>query len=199
MGKLDDEQKSGVNFDLLAKFDFETELQWIAEKRKLIISPLVHAHYDLNSGNTLIRETPDKFGYQVMLVDYEGACMEQRGFDLSTHFNFHLTDANKPRYFSGRNYPNLEYRQNFIKHYLEEWHKMNKINPDLDTIEHIILETDYNSLLHAVFLLSFWIVPNEFTLNNIDMLLTFLKLGQALLRSYFERKEDMITTNMSQY
>jgi thiamine kinase-like enzyme len=188
---LPEEQKAAINWDLLMRFDFETELTWIAGIRHLAESPLVHAHYDLNSGNTLIRESPDRHGHRVMLVDYEGACMEQRGFDISTHFNFHLTDSSKPGFRSGRPYPSEEYRRNFITFYLDEWKKNNELR-GVDTVDHILWESDVNGLLHVMFLLSWWIVPGEFVLNNATLLNAFLVLAQDLLLSYFERKARVI-------
>jgi len=190
--KLNDDQKVGLDFELLAKFDFENELQWIAEKRKLARSPLVHAHYDLNSGNTLIRDKPDKHGHCVMLVDYEGACMEQRGFDLATHFNFQLTDS-KPGYLSGQGYPSLEYRHKFIGKYLDEWQKHNKLDSELDTVDHVLWETVVNAPLHALFLLSWWLVPGDFALKDTAFLRVFIGMGQAMVKNYFERKAELLT------
>jgi len=154
----------------------------------LVKSPLVHAHYDINTGNTLIRDKPDKHGHYVMLVDYEGACMEQRGFDLATHFNFCLSDASKPGYLSGKGYPSLDYRHNFIEKYLNEWQKQHKLDPELDTVDHILLETAINAPLHALFLLSWWLVPGDFALKDTTFLYVFTVLGQLMLKNYFERK-----------
>jgi len=190
--KLSEEQKIGIDFELLGRFDFETELQWIAEIRKHSKSPLVHAHYDLNSGNTLIRDKPDRHGHRVMLVDYEGACMEQRGFDLATHFNFHFTDSSKTGYLSGKGYPSLEYRCNFVEKYVDEWQKHHKLDPELDTVDHILWETDLNAPLHALFLLSWWIVPGDFALKDTTCLRTFTILGLEMVKNYFARKEAVM-------
>jgi thiamine kinase-like enzyme len=187
------DQKSGLDFELLRKFDFQTELKWIGEIQKLAESPLVHAHYDVNSGNTLIRDTPDQHGHRVMLVDYEGACIAPRGFDLATHFNFHLFDATKPTYLSQRSYPGLEYRRFFIGKCLEEWQKVNReLNPQTDTVDHILWETDILGLLHAVFLLSWWLVPGNHVVQDPTLLRTFMGMGQTLLKSYFERKTQLL-------
>jgi len=191
--KLSAEQRVGLDFELLGKFDFETELQWMSDKRKLAKSPLVHAHYDLNTGNILIRDNPDRHGHRVMLVDYEGAGMEQRGFDLATHFNFHYTDSAKPGYLSGKEYPSLEYRRNFVEKYLDEWQKHNKLDPEVDTVDHILWETCFNAPLHALFLLSWWIVPGDFVLKDPGLLRVFTVLGQKMLKNYFERKQEILT------
>jgi len=117
--------------------------------------------------------------------------MAPRGFDLATHFNFHLTDSQKPGYLSGRPYPSLEYRRNFISIYLNEWQKTNQLHKEVDTVDHIVQESDVYGLVHAMFLLSWWIVPGDFALKNPQMLRTFTMMGQEMLKSYFERKEHL--------
>jgi len=189
--KLSAQQLRTLDMDLLSLFDFKTECTWLKEKIEAAgHSPLVHAHYDLNSGNVLIRDEPDRHGHSVMLVDYEGACMASRGFDLSTFFNFHLIDSTKSDFLSGRSYPSEEYRRSFIGLYLRQWEKENKLDPVWDTVDHILEETNLLGLVHAVFLLSWWIVPGDFAINDPEFLAKFVKMGEVMLSSYFQRKES---------
>jgi thiamine kinase-like enzyme len=177
-----------IDSKILEKFTFETEMNWLSQYRQKVKSPLVHAHYDLNSGNILIREKPDIHGSSVMLVDYEGACMERRGFDFGGFFNFYL--------FSGfpeaKNYPSVEYRRFFLASYLEEWKKEHKLDSEIDTIEHMLLESEIDGLLHTLFLLSMWIAPGEYFLSNEHVLKVLLSLSQVLMKNYFERKEQLL-------
>jgi len=190
---LDKDYLALIDAKLIRRFDFNVELEAVSVLRAKIESPLIHAHYDLNCGNILVRDKADRHGHRVMLVDYEGACMERRGFDLGTHFNFVMVDISKSGNLSGRGYASFQYRRFFAEKYLDEWAKENGLDPKLDTVEHIVLETDVDSLMHALFLLSFWLVPDERVLKS-SYLPKFVSMGMAMLASYFKRKEQLVLT-----
>ena len=84
------------------------------------------------------------------------------------------------------------YRRCFIVQYLDEWQKVaGRLDAQFDTVDHVLWETDILGLVHALFLLSWWLVPTDAVTKDPTFLRTFIGMGQTMLKSYMERKAQL--------
>ena len=165
--------KVGLDTEWAFVIDWRVEHEWLSHKRSKIYSPDVLSTNDMNRANALIRDNPDRYGERVTLVDYELASMNPRGKDLGNHFLMWTIEVNSPDFLSNVDYPSEDYRREIIEYYLEESKKVNKDykwdDNGRDSIEHLLLESEYFALQAMMFWLSFTLEPkNESNPMNGD-------------------------------
>ena len=76
---------------IVAKIDFESEIEYLLGVILSLNPPVVFSHNDINTGNILVKEDL-KDSDPVVLIDYEFASYNYRGFDLANHFNEWMYD-----------------------------------------------------------------------------------------------------------
>ena len=71
---------------------FRKEIDWLLAFIKVVDSPVVFSHNDINTGNILVREDGSNNWDPVVFIDYEFASYNYRGFDIANHFNEWMYD-----------------------------------------------------------------------------------------------------------
>ncbi|CAG2107954.1 unnamed protein product [Medioppia subpectinata] len=135
-------------------YNYRRELQWLRRVLPECGSPVVFAHNDLSPGNVLICDDPLAYGGGdgLLVIDYEWAAYNYRGFDFATHFienQYDFSVADYPYFrvdFDA--YPTDEEKRHFMCHYI-------KHSPDLsagrETEDQLIREADYYSVAAHLF------------------------------------------------
>ena len=175
----------------------------IVKKPKFVVFSL----NDLNRANCIVREGPgtetmDELD-KVIIIDYEFCSFCWRGSDIGQHFHNRTVDVSKMasgdlEYQSGLKYPSEEERRYFIQEYLDEVHKLGtyQMNAELDSVETVLIETEFFGLLWNVFFIMWMIrdhsrwVGNEF--GGSGHMTFFLA---DLVRTLKERKERFLDLN----
>ncbi|KAF8924880.1 kinase-like domain-containing protein [Dissophora ornata] len=106
---------------VMDEFDFEKLLVEIDEVHRELTevhSPLVFAHNDTQYGNIL--RTKDESG-ELVVIDFEYAGYNTRGFDISNHFCEWTADyhSDRPSVLHPNQYPTKAEQLNFLEAYME--------------------------------------------------------------------------------
>ena len=141
-------------------FDWRPELEWFRKIVPKVQSPDVLCTNDMNHMNCLIRDEPDQFGEIVTLVDYELASMNPRGRDLGNHFIMWEYKADESESLV---YPSEDVRKRIIAKYLAATLEITGRKPieDIDTVEHLLLESEFYALMWLVQLYSEVLQPKD--------------------------------------
>lgn len=121
----------------LLNVDYESELTWYQRELDLFLHqhnpPIVFCHNDPHRGNIIIPDDDSKG--KIMLVDFESASYNYRGFDIAIHFIDHFT----PDVDNGLSEEEII---SFAGEYFDEWMNLHNGNVDSkrDTIENLIQE-----------------------------------------------------------
>ena len=108
---------------------------------------------------------------KLVLIDYETCCFVWRGSDIGQHFHDRTVDVTAmtgeidPK--SSLEYPTEDERRYFIQEYLDEVEKLGtyQIDPELDSVETLLIEAEYFGLLwNMVFLM--WLVRDHVKLSE---------------------------------
>ena len=92
-----------------------------------------------------------------MIIDYESISVHRRGRDIGALFFLSMFEMEGMAITSIYDYPSLEWRQNFVSNYIQEYAKIT--NSELDTsgqdsIEHLVMESHFYSIYSPVLYLS---------------------------------------------
>ncbi|ORZ26254.1 kinase-like domain-containing protein [Lobosporangium transversale] len=106
---------------IMDEFNFDKLLVEIAEVQKALMrvhSPLVFAHNDAQYGNIL--RTLDESG-ELVVIDFEYAGYNTRGFDIGNHFCEWTADyhSERPSLMHPERYPTKAEQLNFLEAYME--------------------------------------------------------------------------------
>eukprot|EP00158_Paraphelidium_tribonemae_P008319 Partr_v1_DN28550_c1_g1_i10_m73565 putative choline kinase len=106
------EQIRELNFDHI-----EAHISLLRRQVEILESPVVFTHNDLQYGNILQR-VPSK---DIMLIDFEYACYNYRGFDIANHFCEWAADyhTDTPHVMHFDRMPNQEQQLRFFNSYLD--------------------------------------------------------------------------------
>jgi len=108
----------------VAKWDLRAELDWLLSLLKIVDSPVVFSHNDINTGNILVREDETDCD-PVVFIDYEFAAYNYRAFDIANHFNEWVYEYGRKDFpFYNRNpdkYPNLNEQEKWVRTYLSTY------------------------------------------------------------------------------
>lgn len=154
-------------------FNWQPEVEWLAEMTQKICSPLVLCTNDLNHMNILVRDEPDAFGELVTIIDYELSALNHRGYDIGYYFIMHCIDVANDTMLSGLPYPSLEVRREFCETYLKEMRKLQKTsinekitqqlrnNNKVDTVDHMLMESEFHAMIAALWVVVFVMKKRE--------------------------------------
>ncbi|KAK3825001.1 MAG: kinase-like domain-containing protein [Benniella sp.] len=106
---------------VMDEFDFEklvVEIEEVHRELTSVHSPLVFAHNDTQYGNIL--RTKDESG-ELVVIDFEYAGYNTRGFDIGNHFCEWTADyhSERPSILHPGRYPTREEQLNFLEAYVE--------------------------------------------------------------------------------
>ncbi|KAF9435059.1 hypothetical protein BGZ76_006962 [Entomortierella beljakovae] len=106
---------------IINEFDFEkllVEFEEVNRELTAVHSPLVFAHNDTQYGNIL--RTVDKSG-ELVVIDFEYAGYNTRGFDIGNHFCEWTADyhSDRPSTLHPERYPTKAEQLNFLEAYME--------------------------------------------------------------------------------
>ena len=85
------EERAAASVVKLLVPDLGPEVEWLLRTVAGLGSPVVFSHNDINTGNILVKEETE-CREPVVLIDYEFASYNYRGFDLANHFNEWMYD-----------------------------------------------------------------------------------------------------------
>lgn len=191
----------------LTEFDYETELPWLKKVLKSCHSPVVFCHNDLQEGNILLPDAPQKktrkakeqpviTDDRVVLIDFEYCSYNYRGFDIANHFcewAFDYSNPDYPCFYANEaDYPTDKQRRQFVREYLNQSKRHATSDPneptdDRDTEEHILMEAEY-FMLASHFMWTLWAINNGFT-SQINF--GYWEYGKVRLNQYMKHKEKL--------
>jgi choline/ethanolamine kinase len=185
-------KEKGIDVEFLLNYDFKDYTEWMAKFGTKVGGRNVFCIRDLNRLNCLIRDVPDRFNEVVTLIDYELADYSPRGLDLANFFNNWLLDISSPTKLSGLQYPPEEIRREFLKEYLNETKKLNYFKFDEngeDSLEHLMIETDFYVVVFALYLALFFLKKNDFLmLAGMEQVAGLLRWSETLMHHASERR-----------
>ena len=168
----------------LFQTDWAAELESLREMMAKVGGKMVLTHGDTNFNNILVCEESGG-GKRVLLVDYETAKHGFRGNDLGNLFVNKVLkwDASSDRR-SGYPYPSYEERSAFCEAYLRTLGA--DVEPEVDTLEHLLLEGEIGCLWYCCFVLYFVLKHlQRFTSYNPAGVLSVLR---TIVELHRERK-----------
>ncbi|KAJ3397428.1 hypothetical protein HDU92_007817 [Lobulomyces angularis] len=147
-------KSKGGNLSKTTGFDLSKIKEEILHLKKFsakIDSPVVFAHNDLQYGN-ILQLNSDK--NKLMLVDFEYAAANYRGYDFGNHFCEWAADYHSanPHLLDYTKYPSKNEQFLFFQSYLKEFNceKMN-YQVTVEELNEIYKETEFYSLLSHIF------------------------------------------------
>ena len=194
------------NFDLdfMFRFEFAQEINWlvnIINQLKMRKSFILN---DMNYLNCLVLNDANKMDgdmdankrrMRVILIDYDMAHHDYRGFDLGIHFlnrvfNFGAKDD---RVIKGALFPSEEEKRRFLAIYQQEIKRLNVWNDfdedGVDSVDNLLIESligqCYYCLIFSSHMLS---KPHIFLAHDP----AFLPVFEFMLRNYLPVKEDIL-------
>ncbi|KAF9950038.1 hypothetical protein BGZ65_006890 [Modicella reniformis] len=114
-------EKDPVKKKVMEEFNFEklvNEIEEVQRELTNVHSPLVFAHNDTQYGNIL--RTKDESG-ELVVIDFEYAGYDTRGFDIGNHFCEWTADyhSDRPSLLHPDRYPTKEEQLNFLEAYVD--------------------------------------------------------------------------------
>ena len=148
----------------MTDFDWKSEIAWLRESEPRIGGRLVTLHGDVNKNNILVRDEVDSFNERIMIIDYENSAIEYRGRDIGMFFAAKTIEVDDTHFRHCCEYPDDEWRRNFITEYLRQTKELDTIDFDdqgLDSIDHVMMESDFYMFYWIVFIFRFVIKQDE--------------------------------------
>jgi len=188
----------------VASWDLRKEMDWLLSFIKIIDSPAVFAHNDINTGNILVREDVSNWD-PVVFIDYEFAGYNYRAFDIANHFNEWMYDYGRKDFpFYHRNtdkYPSMKEQERWVRTYIKtflEQHQMQQEN-NRGPAETSILEEKYFQESHilseiAVFSLAshfLWTLWSLKQAQNSNIPFAYYSFARDRLEDYSEHKDKV--------
>jgi len=108
----------------VSKWDLRKEVDWLLSFLKVVDSPVVFSHNDINTGNILVREDGSNWD-PVVFIDYEFASYNFRAFDIANHFNEWMYDYGRkdfPYYHRNTDkYPTRREQERWVRMYIKTY------------------------------------------------------------------------------
>lgn len=142
-------ERVGINPDevLNKDEDYVAEHAFLRSFESRVGGRQVLCHGDLSKNNILIRDTPDQFNERVMLIDYELAATDYRGYDLAALLVTKMFEITEDGAFNIIcEWPDEKYRRLIFTEYLNETKKLNYFDFDangIDSVDHLMMEVDF--------------------------------------------------------
>lgn len=135
------------------EFDFDEQLQWLAAVYANVEHKQVFCHQDLHLSNVLVklnqmRDQHDINDNDVIIIDYDVCCYNDRGTDLGSHFFHRAFDHSKRNMVLGDGAATEDEKRFFVNEYHQELQRIaancgKRLDQKMDTIEQITLECDF--------------------------------------------------------
>ncbi|KAF4457934.1 choline/ethanolamine kinase [Fusarium austroafricanum] len=142
-------KEGGVDIDDVVDYDFASKIERILDYMRSIGAKEGWCMHDVQYGNVLVRNKPDKGESKIALIDFEFAFRNYRGFDIGGHWfqkMFKWTgETNK--IVDCRPYSEGE-KRHFCDIYARKW---NEITGDNDTAEQVFTEATLGYMLALSF------------------------------------------------
>ena len=138
-------RRGGVNIDNLIDYDFASRVENVVQKLESLNAKKGWCIHDVQYRNVLVRNDPKPTESQTVLVDFEFAMRNYRGFDIGGHFMqkmFKWYDE-ESKVVGCREYGEEE-RRHFCEEYAREWDER---TGDEDTGEQVFMEAQHGYLL----------------------------------------------------
>ena len=186
---------------IVAKIDFESEIEYLLGVIVSLNPPVVFSHNDINTGNILVKEDL-KDSDPVVLIDYEFASYNYRGFDLANHFNEWMYDYRRkdfPYYYRNtNNYPSKEEQRAWVETYLatfrERQAQVRENNPveggqveDTSSVSRVLREVEVFSLASHL-LWSLWCLRQA---QNSNIPFAYYSFARDRMEDYRVTKEQV--------
>lgn len=190
LAKLDCGQEAEDLAKIIRTTDWAGELEWVSSlfikhdcKKAVVIG-------DANYLNILVKDFDSEC--QIMLIDYETAAYAYRGIDIGGHFTERQYCWGDPKTnLTGFPPSNLEEQRAFCESYIHEMQIMGRTMTAIDTVEHLLIESNIGRLYQILFSVSLCFrdgVPAELTWAGsmsglIHMMESYTKLKQQFVKS----------------
>jgi len=114
--------------------DLRSEIEWMLGFLRNVQSPVVFSHNDVNCGNVLVREGQAADWDPVVLIDFEFAAYNYRGFDLANHFIEWMYDY-APKCFpyykkDPKQYPSRSLIERWVTVYLDTYEEQQNLQQE---------------------------------------------------------------------
>jgi len=117
----------------VASWDLRKEVDWLLGFIRVVDSPVVFSHNDINTGNILVREDGSNWD-PVVFIDYEFASYNYRGFDIANHFNEWMYDYGRkdfPYYHRNTDkYPTIKEQERWVRMYIKTFLEQQKMQQE---------------------------------------------------------------------
>jgi thiamine kinase-like enzyme len=186
--------------DVFRETDWAREFAWVAGLFEKYDCKTTITHGDTNYLNVLVKGSDnsesesDKYGCSVMLIDYETVSYSYRGFDIGGHFNERMYSYNQPdSQLTGFVAPGIDEQRSFCESYLREMQDLGgDVLPDIDTVDHLMLEASIGRLYHLLHTAAMCTVYDEvevdplFLTSLVHMMKTYKQLKWEFVQSHRE-------------
>ena len=152
----------GKQLRTLASFDYLGYFDWILDKIRKIPTRVSFSHNDFYVNNIMLRTTNGECRkilteLDLATIDLEMCAYFYRGYDIGQflhELSFDYLNTERPL-ITGRADEKLEAL--FIQEYLNKWKELNadKFDPNIDTVENVLLESRLLSLIVFAFFPNF--------------------------------------------
>lgn len=181
--------------DITCQF-LQNELDMINQSMQLSNSRIVFCHNDLQEGNILMscaENDNNKVADKMVIIDYEYASYNYRGFDFANHFCewiFEYTAQSEQGFlFYPEKFPNEKEQRNFFRAYLEKFNSNSCEMIEESTVEKIVKETAIFVPVSHFFWALWALVQHHTAPIEFD----FLAYSKLRFRKYFDSKSNLLT------
>ena len=137
--------------DEVLEFDFVEALDWLISVRVQFDSPLCFCHQDLHLNNMLLKLSAKEDALtdnDILLIDYDNACYNQRATDMGSHFFHRVFLFGSKQVVRPDGVSTDREKKVFIEEYLAELVRIREdrntpLHEKFDTIEQLTLEVDF--------------------------------------------------------
>lgn len=173
-------EEERASFNKLLQYDHTDEHGWLMSVGNSITHRVVMSTNDANYLNRLVRNNTNLKHNQTrcVIIDFDISCYAHRGFDLAGHFI-----ARKP-------YPNKNDRRLFLTAYANECeaHFNDFDKNGIDSVDNMIRETDFYSLVYL-----FWLITLSINMAEVFHQTPQLKsFYDSITDSYNQLKESFM-------
>ena len=151
---IDIGESVGLDMSHFVDYDFANGMRFVLDRLDLMRGKKCWCVIDPQFPNVLVRDHPLEHERKVVLIDFEFTSYHYRGFDVGGHFFEKMFQKDDPQdeWSEGR-LNKVEEQQHFCSEYLKEAASLqpNSIDPDIDSVDHLMQEAKLGMLLRLLF------------------------------------------------
>lgn len=153
---VDDKQLEDNRIELL-NFPWREHLKWLRDRVPLIKSREVFCHNDMQFPNIFLRQDVDGgLEDKLFVIDYENCSYGFRGFDLAFFLLQKSVNFFKENFLDFVFWPDKSRRRQLLHFYSKEYQQKNPdYDPEIDSLDHLLMEVDFFILLMQLFRTSY--------------------------------------------